>query len=224
MNGEKYTGVSETFIGEDDEKQAIELFKDKLFLYDTRNGFGLESIIEGFDAGLEKGCKVFVLDNGMMIDMESNNELAEQRDNVERLRQWAKQNQVVVYLILHARKIEFGRIRLSEFDIAGSSNIANKATTIISIIRTNNLNPNTSEYKEYSKLLQLNGINIADTDAMLEVVKEKNGKGCGFVPLKWYESTKTFKEIFIEKKNDNEEVVRFVPVSQEEQTALENIF
>ena len=134
-------------------------------------------------------------------------ELAEQRDNVEKLRQWAKNHQVVVYLILHARKIEIGRIRLTEFDIAGSSNIANKATTIISIIRTNNLNPNTKEYKEYAKLLELNNINIEETDAMLEVVKEKNGRGCGFVPLKWYESTKTFREVYVDKKEEEKPVL-----------------
>jgi hypothetical protein len=223
MNGDKHTGVSETFISEEDERNAVSIFKDKLFLYDTRNGFALDNILDGFEDGFKKGCKVFLLDNGMMLDMESSNELAEQRDNVEKLRQWAKNHQVVVYLILHARKIEIGRIRLTEFDIAGSSNIANKATTILSIIRTNNLNPNTKEYKEYAKLLELNNIKIEDTDAMLEVVKEKNGRGCGFVPLKWYESTKTFREVYVEKKED-EQIVKFIPVSAEEQQMIEDIF
>lgn len=205
-NDGKFTGISETFISEQDENKAIEFFKDKLYLYDTRNGFKLEDIINGFEEGLKMGCDVFLLDNGMMLDLESNNELIEQRDNTERLRQWAKHNQVVIFLILHARKVEVGRIRLTEYDIAGSSNIPNKGTTIMYVTRTDLLNPTTKEYKDYAKLLELNKIKIEDCDAILEVVKEKNGK-CGFVPLKWFESTKTYREVYNKEndKNDKEE-------------------
>ena len=212
-NNGKYTGISETFISKDDEEKAIEIFKGNLFLYDTRNGFRLEDIIAGFEAGLEQGCDICLLDNGMMIDLETSNELLEQRDNAERLRQWAKQHQVPVFLILHARKVEYGRIRLNEYDIAGSSNIPNKATTIMSITRTDLLNPNSKEYKDYAKLLELNKINIAECDSIIEVLKEKNGK-CGFVPLKWYESTKTYREVYnrdyLNKQEENEPVL-FAP-------------
>lgn len=200
----KYAGISETFISSEDEQKAIEFYKGNLFLYDTRNGFRLEDILDGFEDGLKKGCDVFLLDNGMMLDMETNNELLEQRDNTERLRQWAKHHQVVVFLILHARKVEYGRIRLSEYDIAGSSNIPNKGTTIMYITRTDLLNPNTKEYKDYLKLLELNKINLEECDAIIEVVKEKNGR-CGFVPLKWYESTKTYREVY-NKEQDKAEM------------------
>lgn len=205
----RYTGISETFISEEDEKKAIDFYKGNLYLYDTRNGFKLEDIISGFEDGLKRGCDVFLLDNGMLLDLETNNELLEQRDNTERLRQWAKHNQVVVFLILHARKVEYGRIRLSEYDIAGSSNIPNKGTTIMSITRTDLLNPNTKEYKDYRKLLELNKINLEECDAIIEVVKEKNGR-CGFVPLKWYESTKTYREVYNKENEKEEKPVLFV--------------
>ena len=205
----RYTGISETFISEEDEKKAIDFYKGNLYLYDTRNGFKLEDIISGFEDGLKRGCDVFLLDNGMLLDLETNNELLEQRDNTERLRQWAKHNQVVVFLILHARKVEYGRIRLSEYDIAGSSNIPNKGTTIMSITRTDLLNPNTKEYKDYQKLLELNKINLEECDAIIEVVKEKNGR-CGFVPLKWYESTKTYREVYNKENEKEEKPVLFV--------------
>jgi hypothetical protein len=205
----RYTGISETFISEEDEKKAIDFYKGNLYLYDTRNGFKLEDIIGGFEDGLKRGCDVFLLDNGMLLDLETNNELLEQRDNTERLRQWAKHNQVVVFLILHARKVEYGRIRLSEYDIAGSSNIPNKGTTIMSITRTDLLNPNTKEYKDYQKLLELNKINLEECDAIIEVVKEKNGR-CGFVPLKWYESTKTYREVYNKENEKEEKPVLFV--------------
>ena len=201
----KYTGISESFVSEEDERKAHEFFKGNLFLYDTRNGFKLEQILSGFEDGLQQGCDVFVLDNGMLLDLESSNELLEQRDNTERLRQWAKQHQVLVFLILHARKVDFGRIRLNEYDIAGSSNIPNKGTTIMSLTRVDNLDPTTKEYRDYSKLLELNKINIDECGSILEVVKEKNGK-CGFVPLKWFESTKSFRELYNrdEDKKDTE--------------------
>ena len=201
--GGKYTGISETFISEEDEKKAIDFYKDNLYLYDTRNGFKLENIIAGFEEGLSMGCDVFLLDNGMLLDLETGNELLEQRDNTEKLRQWAKHNQVVVFLVLHARKVEYGRIRLSEYDIAGSSNIPNKGTTIMSLTRTDILNPSTKEYRDYEKLLALNNINLSECDAIIEVVKEKNGR-CGFIPLRWFESTKTYREVY-NKENDKED-------------------
>lgn len=225
-NDGKYVGISETFISEEDEKKAIDFYKGNLYLYDTRNGFKLEDIISGFEDGLKMGCDVFLLDNGMLLDLETNNELLEQRDNTERLRQWAKHNQVVVFLILHARKVEFGRIRLNEYDIAGSSNIPNKGTTIMYITRTDLLNPNTKEYKEYQKLLELNKINLEECDAVIEVVKEKNGR-CGFVPLRWFESTKTYREVYNKENEKAEEKsiqqpILFTPVENQED--FEDIF
>lgn len=202
----KDLGIYETFISEEDEEHAKKLFKNKLFLYDTRAGFDLKDIVEGFEQGLKKGCSVCVLDNQMMLNLETSSELREQADNTEFLRQWAKQHQVPVFLVGHARKIEAGRIRLNENDLAGSSNVANKATTIMTLTRLDTLNPNSKEYREYARLLELNYINIKKCDAILEVVKEKNGSG-GFIGLKWFESTKTFREVYdpemIKKKEDD---------------------
>lgn len=210
----KDLGIYETFISEEDERNAKEFFKEKLYLYDTRNGFSLKSILEGFEEGYKQGCKVFVTDNMMMLEYEGNSsELREQTDNTEALRQWAKSHQVVCCLVAHARKIEVDRIRLTETDIQGSSNVANKATTIITITRTNNLDPSTKQYRAYAKLLSFNYINIEKCDAVLEVVKEKNAKGAGFVPLKWYESTKTFREVYdpeMEQKRSEEKDAKVV--------------
>lgn len=194
-NEGKDIGIYETFISEEDEKSAIETLKGKVYLYNTNKGFSLNNIIEGFEEGFKIGCTIFVLDNQMMIDLETNSELREQTDNTERLRQWAKKHKVVVFLVAHSRKIEVNRIRLTESDIAGSSNIGNKAQTIMSITRVDTLNPTTKEYKDYARLLELNYIDIHKCNAILEVVKEKNAKG-GFVPLKWFESTKTFREVY----------------------------
>lgn len=216
----KDLGIYESFISEEDELNAIKIFKNNLFLYDTRNGFTFDTIIKAFDEGKRLGCTIAVLDNQMMLDLETNNELREQTDNTEKLRQWAKQNQMAVFLIGHARKIEPGRIRLSEYDIIGSSNIANKCTTIMTLTRTDTLDPNSKEYKEYAKLLELNYINIKKCDSILEVVKEKNGPG-GFIGLKWYESTKTFREIYdpemiAKKEHDKKEKELKYSKSQDE--------
>lgn len=194
-NEGKDIGIYETFISKEDEENAIHTLKGKVYLYNTNKGFSLEKILQGFQAGYDIGCTVFVLDNQMMIDLETNYELREQTDNTERLRQWAKKHQVIVFLVAHARKIEVNRIRLTESDINGSSNISNKAQTIMTITRTDTLNPTTKEYKDYARLLELNYIDIHKCNAILEVVKEKNAKG-GFVPLKWFESTKTFREVY----------------------------
>lgn len=199
-------GIYDTFISEADEQKAIQFFKNNLFLYDTNCGLMLNDILLSYEEGLKQGCTVFVLDNAMMIDLETTAELKEQSDNAEKLRQWAKRHRVCIYLVGHARKLEdVKRIRLTVYDLMGSSNTANKGTTIMYITNVNDLNPTTKEYQDYAKLLELNFIDIHKCDAIMEVIKEKNGKG-GFVPLKWYESTKTFVEVYdveMQKKKES---------------------
>ena len=224
----KDLGIYETFISEEDEQRAIEFFGDNLYLYDTRNGFDLNSILAGFEEGYKQGCQIFVTDNMMMLEYEGvSSELREQTDNTEKLRQWAKSHQVVCYLVAHARKIEVDRIRLTETDIQGSGNVSNKATTIITITRTNNLDPSTKQYRAYAKLLSFNYINIEKCDAVLEVVKEKNAKGAGFVPLKWFESTKTFKEVYdpeMEEKRSKDKDDKAVLYAPKDEKTSEIVF
>lgn len=210
-------GIYETFVSYEDEQKAISLFKNNLFLYDTKNGFTLKNILDAFEQGYQKGCKAFLLDNNMMIDLESDSENREESNNTERLRQWAQKHNVPIFIVAHSRKVDVGRIRLELYDIAGSSNIGNKTNTAITITRTNILNPNTKEFKEYARLLELNYINIHKCDAILEVVKEKNGKGVGFVPLKWFENTKTFKEVY-----DDEMIKKKEADREEKQKAYES--
>lgn len=218
----KSTGVTEMFIGYNDLEYAKKFYKNRFYLYDTNNGFSINNIFDGMNEALEKGCSVFVVDNQMMIDTQTSNELLEQKDNTERLRQWAKHNNVLVFLVAHARKVEPQRIRLNEYDILGSSNIANKATTIMTITRTDTLDINTKEYKDYSNLLKHNGINIEEIDSVIEVVKEKNGVGLGFVPLNWVRESKVYKEHILFGMPEEEPPVLHIKYNS--QIEVEDIF
>lgn len=218
----KETGVEEIFIDNQQEEFAKRFYSGNFFLYDTNKGFTLKDILWGFKEGLTAGCKVFVLDNQMMIDIETSNELLEQKDTTEKLRQWARKNNALIFMVSHSRKVEPTRIRLVETDINGSSNISNKATTIMTITRTDTLDINSKEYKDYSKLLEYNGIKIEETDSILEVVKEKNGVGLGFVPLKWNKESKVYQEVDFFGVKELE--VPVLHIKKEEQIVVEDIF
>ena len=137
--------------------------------------------------------RVFFLDNFMQIDMKNENVFQEQAETMEKLRTFAVNKKVHIHLVAHPRKTERFQTRLTLYDIAGSSNIVNKAYNIISILRVDNIR----EKKDYAKLedeLLNEGYDIKETNTVLEILKTK-GERCGLVALKYDKKLKTYKEV-----------------------------
>lgn len=201
-NGVEVKGIGDTFISQNDEMKARNFFRKKLFLYNTASfDPTMNNIISIFEEARQKeGARVFVIDNMMQISYEkTNQELQEQRDNAEMLRNWAIKTNSIVFLIMHLKKFaDRNTIKISMDDIAGSSNVSNKANTVISIIRTDKLNKETKEYKSFAKLLELNNFDIEKCDAVLDVLKVKSNSNTarlGMVGLQFFQSTQSYKEI-----------------------------
>ena len=76
-------------------------------------------------------------------------------------------------------------------DISGTQNIANKASSIITITRTDSLSD--SDYDFARNLLEQRGYPIGECDAFIEVLKTK-GNGNGVVGLKYDEDLKIYRE------------------------------
>lgn len=215
----KETNCGEYILNHDVWEKAQNFFNNKLFLYNNNIPTTQEELISTIDlARRNEDCKLFVLDNVEMFDLDSDNENASLKSICKALRQYAISNKIHIIIVSHIRKTERDVIRPSIFDAKGSNALTNISKNIISVIRTNTLDPTMKGYEQFEKLMQINDIKLKEIDCVLEVLKTK-GRGCGFVPLKFNKYTQTYYETEEwEKKNEVErkEQVLFTPVDTQE--------
>lgn len=113
--------------------------KNKYYIYDSTNITSCneyEYILKVMElAHKEHGCTMFVIDNlmSLMCSTISKDIFQEQSVFTNKLVEFAKKYNVHVQLVLHPRKTLGDKI--TNFDIAGSSNIPNLAHVILSVSR-----------------------------------------------------------------------------------------
>lgn len=201
----KNSCVFDTFVKPEKAVLLDKIYGNKIFIYNNEAPRNINTLIQAMEEIRQKEkIKVFFLDNFMQIDMKSENIFQEQTDVMEKLRTFAINRKIHIHLVAHPKKIERFQTRLSLYDVAGSSNIVNKAYNIISILRVDTIQKDTKDYEKLQKELLNEQYNIADVDTVLEVLKTK-GERCGLVGLKYLKETKTYIESF---KMSKEEVDR----------------
>ncbi len=165
-------------------------FKNQIYLYDNNNkNHTLNSILKSMEYCISKGVRIFFIDNFMQI--ENTEKLEEQTNIIEKIKQFAMRNNIIINLVVHPRKMLNRTSRLSLFDISGSQNISNKASNIISIMRTDNLSK--EDYETIKKELCKNFYDIEECNSVIEVLKTK-GNGGKMVGLKYNTENKTYDE------------------------------
>jgi twinkle protein len=113
--------------------------KNKYYIYDSTTITATseyEYILKVMEAAhKEQGCTMFVIDNlmSLMCSTASKDMQQEQSIFTNKLVEFGKKYNVHVQLVVHPRKIMGDKI--TNFDIAGSSNIANLAHVILSVNR-----------------------------------------------------------------------------------------
>ena len=184
-------------------KEYDEKFKDMIYLYDNNNkNHTLSSIFKSMEYCIKKGVRIFFIDNFMQI--ENTEKLEEQTNIIEKIKQFAMRNNIIINLVVHPRKLLNRTARLSLFDISGSQNISNKASNIISIMRVDNLSK--EDYETIKKELAKNYYDIEECNSVIEVLKTK-GNGGKMVGLKYNVENKTYDEINKDWNiNDNRKV------------------
>lgn len=166
------------------------LFKDKIYLYNNDNkNHTINSLFKSMEYCIKKGVRIFFIDNFMQI--ENTEKLEEQTNIIEKIKQFAMRNNIIINLVVHPRKMLNRTSRLSLFDISGSQNISNKASNIISIMRTDNLSKD--DYEIIKNELTKNYFNIEDCQSVIEVLKTK-GNGSKMVGLVYNSENKTYEE------------------------------
>lgn len=189
------TNVGKFFVSESAEQKIKEQTAKKLFYYDPRGGMDINSIMQVMTLAYEKGgIKYFVIDNLMQLSLDSNDEIREMKDNFEQLRRFVIDNKVHCVVLAHYRKSnDYGMFRRRLEEIAGTSAIGNKCATALNIIRLDNVDRESKYSKAFAKLLETNGYNFDDCDAVIEVLKTRHNK-LGFVGLKYDKKRNTYYE------------------------------
>lgn len=190
----KNSCVFDTFVKTEKAVLMDKLYGNKIFIYNNEVKRDITTLIKAMEEIRQKEkIRVFFLDNFMQIDMSTDNVFQEQTIVMERLRTFAINRKVHIHLVAHPKKIERFQTRLSLYDVAGSSNIVNKAYNIISILRVDSMQKDSKDYEKLQKELLNEKYDIEDVDTVLEVLKTK-GERCGLVGLKYLREIKTYIE------------------------------
>lgn len=110
----------------DDVAEAIkQWYAGKFFLFDNQQIFEnnqSESILDVFTTAVRKyGCKLFLIDNLMMVTSDTDDETRAQGKFMNMVKRFANKYQVHVIVVAHPRKAQYGRTRISQDDIGGNS-------------------------------------------------------------------------------------------------------
>lgn len=205
--------VFDTFVKKEKAIELEKIYGNKIYIYNNEVNKDINTLLYAMEE-LRRTQKinVFFLDNFMQIDMKNDNVFQEQTDIMEKLRTFAVNKKVHIHLVAHPKKIERFQTRLTLYDIAGSSNIVNKAYNIISIIRVDTLKKDDKDYKRLEEELLKEGYDINNTNTVLEILKTK-GERCGLVALRYDRALKTYTEV---QKITSEEFEKRIRTTKED--------
>lgn len=121
----------------DAKKDISTFYKDMLKIYRDEYQNDRESLQTSMiDAVRKYGCRLFIIDNLMTVDLGGGEDLNErQTDFIKWLIQFAVKYGVAVVLVCHPRKLQTGITNVGIYDISGSSNIINLAHRAIGLKR-----------------------------------------------------------------------------------------
>lgn len=162
------------------QKEMQNFYSKKLFIYRDDEPNNVDSVIKSAEECVRKfGCKLIVLDNLMMIDLncsESDKNTA-QTNLMNQLIKFAAKYNVAVVLIAHPRKTQDMNSDIEMYDISGTSNIINLAMRSIGLRRVSKKEKadQKSKWKNY--------------DVVLTVIKDRLLGKADFQVGLWYDLT-----------------------------------
>ena len=173
------------------EKLVNEWLEKKVFIYNNRYGNQFEFIQDELGKlTKEHKLDLVILDNLMSLDIDnlSDETNKQQTSFVKRLKSFAEINDIHVVIVAHPKKINEQRI-VNEYDISGSSNIANLADNIFIVCRV------TDTYKILRPKFQKIDITELDKiDSEILICKDREGGIIGkFIPLYYEKESKRLK-------------------------------
>lgn len=166
--------VKDTFVTKAKAQELEKIYGNKIFIFNNESARDIDTLLYAMEEVRKREkIRVFFLDNFMQIDIKSDNVFQEQTNIMEKLRTFAVNKKVHIHLVAHPRKIERFQVRLSLYDIAGSSNLSNKAGNIISIMRMDKIRNDNKEKEKLEKELFNLDYDLNTVDTVLEIIKTK---------------------------------------------------
>lgn len=222
-NNGKSSNAGENTIKHEKFLEAKSFFEGHLFIYNNNISASKEALIGCLEEAYQKdNCRFFVLDNVDMFNLDdgyySENEAL--KDICIALRKFAINRKCHILIVSHIKKTERNICRPEIFDCKGTSSLTNVAKNILSIIRVDTLNPNTKEYKELMKLIELNGYKPEECSTIIEILKTK-GRKHAIISMGFDAVSNTF---FERKKTIETNGVMFMPLTETEEKIIEDIF
>lgn len=162
------------------QKKMQSYYNKKLFIYRDDEPNDVDSVLKSAEECVRKfGCKLIVLDNLMMIDLncaESDKNTA-QTNLINALIKFAAKFNVAVVLIAHPKKTQDTNSDIEMYDISGTSNIINLAMRSIGLRRVSKKEKNDpkAKWKNY--------------DVVLTVIKDRLLGKADFQMGLWYDLT-----------------------------------
>ena len=162
------------------QKKMQSYYNKKLFIYRDDEPNDVDSVMKSAEECVRKfGCKLIVLDNLMMIDLncaESDKNTA-QTNLINSLIKFAAKFNVAVVLIAHPRKTQDTNSDIEMYDISGTSNIINLAMRSIGLRRVSKKEKSDqkSKWRKY--------------DVVLTVIKDRLLGKADFQMGLWYDLT-----------------------------------
>lgn len=162
------------------QKKMQAYYNKKLFIYRDDEPNDVDSVLKSAEECVRKfGCKLIVLDNLMMIDLncsESDKNTA-QTNLINALIKFAAKFNVAVVLIAHPRKTQDTNSDIEMYDISGTSNIINLAMRSIGLRRVSKKEKNDPKSKWHNY------------DVVLTVIKDRLLGKADFQMGLWYDLT-----------------------------------
>ena len=230
----KETNCGEWILTGEAWQRAYEKFNDKLYLYNTKASASVDEILKGFDeARTSYGCRVFLLDNVDQFDFDGENENKALKDIIIKVRDYAINNKVHIFLIAHIRKTERDVILPDMFDVKGTSSIVNIAKNVLILVRLDKVDRSSKAYKRLKAIVKLNNYDLDEADSLVYVAKTK-GRRIGYACLKFNRKLGQFydcKKIDENKKFEERATIYApappegtTPLNKEELKALNEVF
>lgn len=166
--------VKDTFVTKTKAQELEKIYGNKIFIFNNESARDIDTLLYAMEEVRKREkIRVFFLDNFMQIDIKSDNVFQEQTNIMEKLRTFAVNKKVHIHLVAHPRKTERFQVRLSEYDILGSSNLSNKAGNIISIMRMDKIRNDNKEKEKLEKELFNLDYDLNTVNTVLEIIKTK---------------------------------------------------
>lgn len=177
-------------------EQAVEVTKDKLFIYDNELGNDISKIIFAiYDAVKNKNVKMVILDNLMSMNLSSygSDKYDIQTKLITDLSNMAKRLNIHIHFVCHPRK---STSFLRKYDISGTADLTNIADNVFIVHRVNNdFKKQTSEMFKWKPDNELYGF-----DNIVEICKNRE-QGIQDIFIGQYFEVETKR--FLNYKNEN---------------------